>query len=277
MDRLLRLALLGLCVDAGLWAQAQTYVIRVNPNGSFSPQVTYIKSGDTVRWEQLTRADSVIPVSTTATYPAMCTQRSGYVATDRNDLTGPLPFAPSGIFTLGPLAEGLGEVTGASCGAGSQIVARGDNGKILCAGKGALNASLEATWRSANNTGVFIRLLWSDINPKAGVYDFTALQREMEQAVKQGKLFSLGIKAGNDGTPDWIFSTNADNSSRVGGGGGVTRLHLQDAGSDTVDLSCGKAMDLGNPTKATYQQLYFAMLTETVKFIKTRADPSVPT
>lgn len=73
--------------------------------------------------------------------------------------------------------------------------APGDNGKILCIGKGALGASLDATWRSPNNRGVSIRLLWSDIS---------ALQREMEQAVKQGQLFSLGIKAGNEGTPDCI-------------------------------------------------------------------------
>ena len=32
-------------------------------------------------------------------------------------------------------------------------------------------------------------------------FDFTVLDREMTKAVKNGKIFSLGIKAGDDGTP----------------------------------------------------------------------------
>lgn len=210
--------------------------------------MSYIKSDDTVRWEQLTRTDSIVPVTGTSPYPLMCTQRGPYNPADRNDLTGPLPFAPSGIYTLGSLAQGYIEST-APCGPGSGLIARGDNGKLLCA-NGPIIATLDATWLNPNVTGVFVRLLCSGINPRPGVYDFTALQREMEQAVKQGKLFSLRTKAGSDGTPDWIFSTNADNSPRSGGGGGVPRVQLQDAGSDTVDTRCGVKMDLGNPGRA---------------------------
>ncbi len=55
-------------------AQPRTAIIKVNADGSFSPQITNIRSGDTVRWEGLTRSDSIIPVSSSS-YPSMCTAR----------------------------------------------------------------------------------------------------------------------------------------------------------------------------------------------------------
>ena len=249
-------------------AAPQTYVVKVNPDGTFTPQVVYIKNGDTVRWEQLGRSDSIIPVDGSQGYPAMCASRKPYNPAAPNEFTGPAPFAPPGVFTLSPLDRGFIEATG-RCPANAPPLATGDNGMLLCPG-GNYEETLDSTWRSPDVAGVFIRLLWSDVNPQRGVFDFSVLQREIEKAVKNGKLYSLGIKAGNDGTPDWIFSTNADNTPRSGGGGGVTRLHLQDGDSDAP--GCGSRMDLGNPVGATYRQLYSALLTETAKFIKTRAD-----
>lgn len=124
---------------------------------------------------------------------------------------------------------------------------------------GAYEQTLDSTWRSDQNTGTFIRLLWKDVNPARGVYDFTVLRREMEQAVRYGKLFSLGVKAGDDGTPDWIFSA------------GIPRLSFQDFDNPNP-TSCGTRMDLGNPTRAAYQDLYFTMLREVAAFVKSRAD-----
>ncbi len=190
---------------------------------------------------------------------------------DRNEFTGPLPFSPSGVFTLSPLENGLIETTAANCPAGSRQLFKGDNGKTLCMGGGPFQASLDSTWTSDRNTGVFIRLLWKDIQPTAGTYNFSVMQSEIEPAVRNGKLFSIGIKAGDDGTPDWIFSTAADGSARPGGGSGVPRLSLQ-ASDDDTSPSCGNKLDLGNPTRATYKQLYFAMLTEAARVIKTRSD-----
>lgn len=252
-----------------LFAQPRTSVIKVNPDGSFTPQVTYIRSGDTVRWEQLTRADSVIPVDGARGYPAMCTLRKAFDPAASNEFTGPMPFAPSGVYTLSPLERGNIEATG-RCPPGTTQLLAGDNGKVFCTG-GNYAATMDSTWSSPDITGVFVRLLWSDLNPRPGVFDFTILQREMEQAVKNGKLFSLGIKAGSDGTPDWIFATNPDNSPRSGAGGGVPRLHLQDT-DDGQATACGVRMDLGNPTNLTYRKYYSAMLTELSKFVKTRAD-----
>ena len=262
------IALLVLVALSAL-AQPRTAVIKVNPDGSFSPKVTNIRSGDTVRWEGLTRTDSIISV-TGSSCPTLCSPRP-FDPTDRNEFTGPMPFAPSGIFTLSPLENGLVETTATACPGGSHLIAKGDNGKILCTGGGTFQATLDSTWRSDQNTGVFIRLLWKDVQPSAGTYDFSVLQREADQAVKYGKLFSVGIKAGDDGTPDWIFSTNSDGSARSGGGGGVPRLKLQ-ASDDDSATGCGNKLDLGNPTRATYKQLYFALLTELARVLKTRSD-----
>ena len=257
MSRIFSCATLLWLVSIAAYAQPQTHVIKLNADGSFAPQITYIRSGDTVRWEQLTRTDSIIPAASQP-YPAICSARNPYNPSDPNDFTGPVPFAPSGVFTLSPLDTGYTEAT-STCPAGSAALLRGDNGKVLCYGKGDYEATLPSTWQSDQITGVFIRLLWSDINPQPGVYDFSILQREIEQAVKYGKLYSIGIKAGNQGTPDWIFSN------------GVPRLHFQDAG-DGDSTTCGSRMDLGNPTRTSYRQLYNAMLTEVAKFIKSRAD-----
>lgn len=262
------LSALALCAIAH--AQPQTHVVRVNADGTFTPQTLSIKSGDTVRWEGLTRADSIIPAANNVAYPALCNARNPYDATKPNEFTGPIPLAPSGVFTLSPLDNGFTEAQG-SCPQGRRPIATGDGGRVLCAGLGAYEATLDSTWRSDQNTGVFIRLLWKDVNPSAGVYDFTVLRREMEQAIRYGKVFSLGVKAGDDGTPDWIFSTDSDGRARSSNGGGIPRLRFQDI-DDPTPSSCGNRMDLGNPTRADYQALYFNMWREVARVVKSRAD-----
>lgn len=239
-----------------LLGQPKTLTIQVNADGTFSPRVAYAKAGDTVRWEGLTRTDSIVSVNGAGGYPAMCSARGAY---DAADLTGPALFAPSGVFTLSPLDAGFTETTAATCPEGTRLNFVGDNGKRLCTGGGVYEATLDSTWKSPNATGVFIRLLWKDVQPSAGTYDFTVLKREVEKAIQNGKVYSLGIKAGDDGTPDWIFSP------------AVPRLRFDDPG-DLPLASCGNRMDLGNPVRAGYKQLYFAMLTEVAKVLKSRAD-----
>jgi uncharacterized protein (TIGR03437 family) len=256
-----RWALAWIAVSLG--AQPRTVTIQVNADGSFTPRVAYVRSGDTVRWEGLARTDAIVSANGSGGYPAMCSARSAY---DPADLTGPALFAPSGVFTLSPLSEGFIETTAPACPPGSRANFVGDNGKRLCTAGGAYEATMAATWSSPNVTGVFIRLLWKDVNPGKGVYDFTVLRRELEAAIANGKVYSLGVKAGDDGTPGWIF--NAETS----GGGGVPRLSFDDAGGSGDLAGCGNRMDLGNPVRPNYKALYFAMLTEVARFIKTRAD-----
>ena len=62
-------------------------------------------------------------------------------------------------------------------------------------------------------------------------FDFTILDREVGKAVKNGKLYSLAIKAGDDGTPAWLFTN------------GVTALTLQDSGSFTASIAGGVISD----------------------------------
>ncbi len=137
------------------FAQPQTSVVRVNADGSFTPQVTYIRSGDSIRWEQLTRTDSIIPVDGSKGYPAMCAARKAYDPAGQNEFTGPMPFAPSGTYTLSPLDRGNIEAAG-RCPAGTLQLYAGDNGKVLCTG-GNYQATLDTTWSNPNVTGVFVR------------------------------------------------------------------------------------------------------------------------
>jgi len=123
---------------------------------------------------------------------------------------------------------------------------------------------MNATWQDPCLTGVFIRLLWSELQKAPGTadssFDFMVLDREMNQAVKNGKVFSLSIKAGDDGTPLWLFTK------------GVTALSLQDSGSDGEAAACGSKMTLGNPTEIAYQNRYFDLLRKIAAHIKSRAD-----
>ena len=92
---------------ATAFSQSQIHTVTVNADGTFTPQVIYIRSGDTVRWEQLTRTDSIIPADGEQGYPAMCTSRKAYDPSDPNEFTGPLPVAPSGGFHAEPARYGF--------------------------------------------------------------------------------------------------------------------------------------------------------------------------
>jgi hypothetical protein len=163
---------------------------------------------------------------TDAVVPSTGTACTSATPWDASDFTGPRPVAPSGLFSLGPI-----------------------NGMPIA----------DATWNNAGVTGVFIRLLWNEIQPDASRYDFAALDRELDQAVRHGKLYSIAVKAGDDGTPGWIFSQ------------GVAPVQLQDKGNGDI-MGCGPRLKLGSPTDAKYRELYFAMLTQLAAHIKTRAD-----
>jgi hypothetical protein len=122
---------------------------------------------------------------------------------------------------------------------------------------------MDVTWQDPSLTGVFIRLLWKDIQIAPGTadssFDFTVLDREVNKAVKNGKVYSLAIRAGDDGTPSWLFTN------------GVTALQLQDQGSDD-SAGCGSRMTLGDPTQTAYQNHYFDLLRKVAAHLKSRAD-----
>jgi hypothetical protein len=119
-------------------------------------------------------------------------------------------------------------------------------------------------WQNPDIAGVFIRFTWSHVHIAPGTDDasfhFDELDGEVQKAVDNGKLYSLVFKAGDDGTPDWIFAN------------GVTPLDFQDGGSHV--MGCGFDMTLGDPTNVDgiYRGHYFDLLTKVAERVKTRAD-----
>src|SRR6266496_2563262 len=99
--------------------QAATYVVKVNADGSFSPSVVTISSGDTVEWTLSGPSDSIIPVNWDGTSVGFCSAVRPFLATDPNEFTGPMPLAASGIFTISPLDAGFIVVpTSSACASG---------------------------------------------------------------------------------------------------------------------------------------------------------------
>jgi hypothetical protein len=255
MKRILIIAIVAGMLPALL--MAATHSVKVNSDGSFSPPVVTISSGDAVEWT-LNPGDTIIGASA-----GSCSAIRPYNASDPNELTGPMPQAVSGIFTLSPLGLGfVVEPTKSVCASGAAPTAVA-GAEMLCRGATLSGATMDATWQDPNLTGVFIRLLWKDIQIAPGTadasFDFTILDREVNKAVKNRKVYSLAIKAGDDGTPSWLFTN------------GVSALQLQDSGSDD-DAGCGARMTLGTPTEITYQNHYFDLLRKVAAHLKSRAD-----
>ena len=198
--------------------------VTLNADGSFSPPVVRVKAGQSVTWQLGDRGASVVA----GTPGAACPVAPPW---SPNVLAGPSPLGPGGLYVLAPFAD---ERTGAPA------------------------ATLPATWASPDITGVHVRLRWKDVEPARGRFDLSQLERDLDRAVASGKLVSLSINAGSDGTPDWIFQE------------GVERLHFRDAGSKSD--KCGKPMDLGDPTDAAYRELWGELLEQVAARVRSRAD-----
>jgi len=279
-------------VVAALWfpvvsAAVTTHEIRVLADGTFSPQTTTISPNDSVRFIMHDVRDSVIPALGVEPnpYPAICAAPKGWVDPDPNNFAGPMPVNVSGIFTLNPNPgePGLVQMIGANnpCG---QAEVRGHVGNTWLCASGMPNATMDATWADPSLVGVFIRLNWGDVNPAEGHYKLDGLIAEVEKAVANGKLYSIGIEAGRAGTPDWIFDTDVVpifsgfppqgqyvEFPRAKGGGGVRRLKFQDFGSGQFTGDCGAEMYLGSPTDSMYEQHYATMLATIAATLKSNA------
>lgn len=252
---------------AGASGGPKTHQVQVHSDGTFEPHELSVSDGDTVEWILHDPSDAIVP---TASESDACQLVLPYDEHDPNQLTGPMPVAAAGIFSLGPFDAGF-EAREGLCTEGAALASAG--GQSLCE-TGELGATMLETWENPQITGVFIRALWNRVHVAPGLddssFDFVALDREIDRAVAHGKLFSLNFKAGKHGTPDWIFSTNSDGSPRAGGGGGVERLRFRDGGSDAP--GCGASMDLGNPADPQYRQHYFDLLRKVAEHLRARAD-----
>lgn len=261
-------------------------VITVNPDGTFTPSNVGIKAGDTVRWVNLTRTDAIVQIGNPASFPSsdLCGINDNdldhvFASSDANEFTGPTRNAVSGIFALGP-NDGPGFQQFAStvvcdcevakkdpCSPPQPVTALDGNSYKLCPGQGGNYQALDATWNNPDITGVTLRISWKDLQKDILQPDGTGkieyywndLDREMNQAVAHGKLFTLDIKAGNDGTPPWIFNSYLGSA----GPGPIVPVTLKDWGSGPIPDhdNCGYANHpLGSPTDINYRNLYVAMI-----------------
>ena len=207
------------CMVAANSGAADDFTVTVRADGSFDPPTLQIHDGATVTWSFADRPGTTIlpvedPAAARATPVAVrsCAYKP-YDPADPNDFTGPMPRAQSGMFTLGPdgpAADSPGfEIVDADACASCEVTV-GD--QCLCA-TGENHATMDWTWAQPDITGVLIRLRWNEVQPTCPHrFDFSALDREIGKAVRNGKLYSLSIKAGRRGTPDWLFDGGLANN-----------------------------------------------------------------
>lgn len=214
-----------------------THTVTVNADGSFTPTWLDIEGDDVVEWQFSERTDTVLPADGGAgPFPAICDALEPYRRHDPNDFTGPMPVAPSGIFVLGPTEK--------------EPLAPADRTLVD-----------PAVWQNPDISGVFIRLLWNEVQTAPDTFVWDVLDAEMDQAIAHDKLFSVSFKAGHYGTPDWLF-TDA----------GVTPLAFHDGATNLDPTKCGVQMTLGSPCEAAYQDAYFGLWREVAAHIRSRND-----
>jgi hypothetical protein len=263
--------LLGGTEDA-LAVEQPTVTITVNPNGTFTPNVVNIAAGQTIQWVNLSITDSIVQIGDPAGFSTsdVCGITDNdldhaFVGSDPNEFTGPTRKGVSGIFVLSEDEEGyLEKRVGEPCGHGEiplTVDSWDGNTYKLCPQDGASNQMLDTTWENPDITGVILRLNWNRLQTDSdgdGVpeYDWSDLDREMNKAVENGKLFTLDVSAGKGGTPPWIFTTYTGTIS-----GTVTPHFFKDwASEDEPPNGCGFTMTLGSPTDTAYRDLYIAMI-----------------
>jgi len=253
-------------------------VITLDYFGNFSPQHVNVSDGQAVKWILSHPVTDGVARVTASTWPAVCTSTATYGSTV-NELTGPMRRAQSGVFTLNPDKYGyavkqiadmtfvapdyLCPVTGQVQNIGIPLDAANPGaGPFLCEQSGDpvyYQKTLDTeTWDSRHITGVFIRLHWKDVHTAPGVFDWSLLDREILVAVAKNKLYSIGVQAGEDGTPTWMYTANPP----------ITQLTL-DANEKADQCRYKPFGDVTDPDYATY---YKAMLTSLAAHLKTNTD-----
>lgn len=268
-----------LLVTAAATGQLPDVVITMDAAGNFSPQHVFVADGQAVKWVLYDRKTDAVARALNVTWPAVCASPATYT-TGPNELTGPMRRAQSGVFTLNPNKYGyavkqaaemtfvapnyLCPVTGQIQNIGIPLDPTNPSvGPFLCEQSGDpayYQKTLDTeTWGSSAITGVFIRLHWKDVHTARGVFDWSTLDREILQAVAKNKLYSIAVQAGENGTPDWMYTDATEP---------VNRLVL-DANEDTDQC---RYQDFGDITDPDYATHYKAMLTSLAAHLKSNTD-----
>jgi hypothetical protein len=95
--------------------------------------------------------------------------------------------------------------------------------------------------------GVYVRLVWSTIEPRPGEFDWSTLNREVERAVRFGKRLSVGVRTGGL-APQWLYRQGVQKSTFTVGPHGGTWGRCR-----TVDIPW--------PWDENYQRTYLRMMT----------------
>jgi hypothetical protein len=251
--------------------------VTVNPDGTFTPNPVNIQAGEQIQWLGLSRTDSIVQIGDVSQFPTSdpCGINDNdldhaFAATDPNEFTGTSRKGVSGIFALGPNEPGVVQkLSTETCTCETldepcdpqEVNSLDGNSYKLCPGEGAILGTLDTTWTNPDLTGVVIRINWSGIQiDNQGVIEFRwdDLDREMNKAVANGKLFTLDVRAGKGGTPTWIFNDYAGPAAP----GPVTPIILKDWASEDTPTrnNCGFDFKLGSPVATNYRDFYVAMI-----------------
>jgi hypothetical protein len=253
----------GLGVTTAVWPDKQ---FTVDAAGNILPQQDYVHSGQRAVWTFATASPANALVRQTWVAPNY--MAAPYDPTYVNEFMTPLPKGMSGIFVISENQGGFWEQT-TPCVAPSEVKAtRSVAGTLwyLCTTDPSPTApdyqkTMDSTWTNPAITGVFIRLKWSDVQTDPTTYSDTILLREVDKAVANGKVYSIGIKSGaeNDATPRWLFSP-------APAGAGLTPVTLD---WNEASPTCNSMPhDYGDPTNATYRRLYLDMLSHVASVLK---------
>jgi hypothetical protein len=104
--------------------------------------------------------------------------------------------------------------------------------------------------------GVYVRLLWRVIEPRPGMYDWRTLDREVDRAVRAGKMISIGVRSGSF-TPDWLYAQGVKSSS-------FTITHR---GAERGEC---RRVNIPWPWDEQYQQAYARMMQALAKHMRER-------
>lgn len=199
----------------------------------------------------------------------------------RNELSGPYRTYPAGLYALSTGTDNCGNVERSTpCVAPNEATIAGQVNPAggtdrLCsvtpylmnpANPGKPTTSpptvnpacvrgrvLDSTWADPAVQGVFLRLSWSDIQPAYASYDWTALDRELMQAVRYGKTVTIGIRVGGNSIPDWVFSTGSPSL----GAAKPVNLRDWDTGPDALpNANCGFQYVVASPSDPAFKALF---------------------
>lgn len=238
------------------------YQIQIKSDGTISPRYLVINHLDTVEWLLSNKTQAIIPINITDTNKLNCTDFKPLLPTNPNDFTGPPTSVMPGIIALSPDGPGFEIINkdqaSPPCTIQNSSVSVGN--QYLCE-SGPAFATMDWTWKNPDITGVFIRLRWDEVHLGPGKFDWSFLDREIAKAVANGKLYSLGFKAGLTGTPSWIFDP------AIAGSTVVKKLHFRD---NEDDNTCGTPGDMGSPADLNYRKHYFDLWRAVAAHIKAK-------